>query len=206
MDKFSAKLISYLFQPLAIPLFIVLIIFWYTPFMAVHEKMAYQLLSAIFSLGFLLPISVILGLHHFKLVDKITLDKRKDRYIPYVITCICYALLVIFLWFQDANHLLFSIFSIIFLNLLIITIINFMFKISAHAAGVGGLTSITYVFCTIFHDLHFVILFCCVILISGMVLTSRLVLRAHTNLELYTGFLLGLSIAYFGTIFTFFGF
>lgn len=77
--------------------------------------------------------------------------------------------------------------------ILLTAFINLKFKISAHMVGIGGLLgvliSISYL---IKFDMTLFYIF--VIILAGIVGFARLTLNEHKPLQVYAGFLLGLTI------------
>ena len=79
------------------------------------------------------------------------------------------------------------------LAILLTALVNFKTKISAHMVGMGGLLgviiSVSYL---IRFDMTFIYLI--LILISGLVGTSRLILKEHRPFQIYVGFMMGLVL------------
>jgi membrane-associated phospholipid phosphatase len=91
------------------------------------------------------------------------------------------------------------IFPVIFINgaiiILFVLLFNNFFKISAHLAALGSLFMYLYMFSyRLQMDLLWWILG--ILLISGVVAVSRLVLNAHTKLQVYSGFFLGAFVTF----------
>jgi hypothetical protein len=86
------------------------------------------------------------------------------------------------------------------LSVICLIIINFWWKISAHACGVGTLCgmvfSMSYFFCN-----NPIMLFGAVLLTAGLVTTSRLILKAHTLGQITAGFFDGLFFSLLPLIF-----
>ena len=74
--------------------------------------------------------------------------------------------------------------------LLIALCINFFWKISAHMIGIGGLLGGLMGVARI-HLINPYLLFIAVLLIAGLLGTSRIFLKRHTPLQVYAGFSLG---------------
>jgi membrane-associated phospholipid phosphatase len=72
-------------------------------------------------------------------------------------------------------------------------IVSLRWKISAHAAAIGGLIGGFLALSFRLNENPFLIL-SGLIIIAGMVGTARLILEKHTNWQVYTGFLLGFLI------------
>jgi membrane-associated phospholipid phosphatase len=75
-------------------------------------------------------------------------------------------------------------------------VVTFWWKISAHMFGVGGLMGgVMAVSHYVEHvNPHYLIM--ALFLISGLVGSSRLLLKKHTPAQVYTGFLLGFTVSF----------
>jgi hypothetical protein len=67
-------------------------------------------------------------------------------------------------------------------------------KISIHMAGVGALLGLA-VFTSYSFGLQLLLFIAALVLLAGLVGSSRLYLKAHTPLEVYVGFFLGLLVS-----------
>ena len=86
------------------------------------------------------------------------------------------------------------------LSLMLIFLINFFWKISAHMAGIGGLCGGVFA-CALSFQSNPVALICILILISGAFGYSRLYLRAHTMGQVICGYVLGFACVFSPYIF-----
>ena len=75
-------------------------------------------------------------------------------------------------------------------------ILNFGWKISAHAAGIGGLVAYCYIFTSRF-GMEYTFIFIAAVLLAGLVMASRIRLDAHSPAQTYIGFLIGIGITLF---------
>ena len=73
-------------------------------------------------------------------------------------------------------------------------IVNVWVKVSTHTAAIGGMAGALVAFSLIF-SFNPVWWLCLIILVSGLVGTSRMILRQHSLGEVVGGFLLGLCCA-----------
>ena len=118
------------------------------------------------------------------------LTKRKERALPYLIVISSVALCLYFLYRMMMPFWLFAILMGICVALLIALCINFFWKISAHMIGIGGLLGGLMGVARI-HLINPYLLFIAVLLIAGLLGTSRIFLKRHTPLQVYAGFSLG---------------
>jgi hypothetical protein len=79
------------------------------------------------------------------------------------------------------------------LAILLVTFINIKYKISAHMAGIGGLLGalISLSYLLKFDMTYYYI---GIVLVAGILASSRLKLNEHKPSQLYTGFTLGLLV------------
>ena len=77
--------------------------------------------------------------------------------------------------------------------------INIWWKISTHSAGAGGIIGALLAYSTLF-DFNPINWLCILILISGVVGSSRMLLRQHTLGQVIGGTLLGTVLGFIGII------
>lgn len=195
MENKVARIVSYIFHPLIIPTYAILILFnissHYVHVLPFNYKMI--LLGFVFLFTFLLPSVALFFMVKLKLVDSLEMHSRRER--PA-------ALLIVALFFY-ATYYIFNqlpvnkIFTIYMLGatllVLISLLINYFYKISLHMMALGALLASLVGFSFLIHQDIRIYLFL-LIIISGITGTARLILHAHTPLQVYTGFLLGVFV------------
>ncbi len=136
-----ANIISWVFVPLLMPVYGIMLIFSlsflaYAPF---HTKLVFTLI--VFGANFIVPMLLVLLLKKMKLIDDIGLNGRRERLIPYIITIVCLGSTGLFLYFKMAPLWVAMFYAGGALAALINLIVNFRWKISAHAAGIAGVVA-----------------------------------------------------------------
>lgn len=136
-----SNLISWIFVPLLMPVYGIMLIFSlsflaYAPF---HTKLVFTLI--VFAANFLIPMLLVLLLKKMRIIDDIGLNGRKERLIPYIITIICLGGTGLFLYIKMAPLWVSMFYAGGALAALINLIVNFRWKISAHAAGIAGVVA-----------------------------------------------------------------
>jgi hypothetical protein len=121
------------------------------------------------------------------------LENRSERIIPLLTTSLMYFVTAVMIYrFQlpgMVKSFLFASACVVFATALL----NFRWKVSVHAVGVGAMVATVLVLSfRMYAGMPAVVVL--VFIISGLVLSSRLWLRAHTPEQIYTGFLAGLTI------------
>ncbi|MDE7348017.1 MAG: phosphatase PAP2 family protein [Muribaculaceae bacterium] len=140
VTRFS-HLISWVFVPLLMPVYGIMLIFslsflTYAPF---SSKLVFTLI--VFGANFLVPMLLVLLLKKMGLIDDIGLNGRKERLIPYIITIVCLAGTGLFLYLKMAPVWVAMFYAGGALAGLINLLVNFRWKISAHAAGIAGVVA-----------------------------------------------------------------
>jgi len=139
----------------------------------------------------LIPVMLITYLKFRNIITTWTMDSRKERIMPLIMTSFFYVFTV---YLTYRFHIPFFIKSfIICLAVLAValTIISFWYKISIHATAAGALTALVLVL-SLRMQAPLAWLMIIVILASGLVMSSRLWLGSHTAGQVWSGFLLGI--------------
>ena len=162
----------------------------------------------IFLYTFVIPAFAVFMMKSLDLIDSIEMKTKSERIGPYIITGILY--MWAFRTILD-NPDIPSAYKLFVLGATIGLFVAFFFnlftKVSMHALGMGGLlgmiiiTSLLYSYDTFVFQLGSLwivemsmnALMMIVIVLSGIVCTSRLLLKAHNLQDLYSGFIIGLA-------------
>jgi len=191
-DDRLAQIVSVIFHPLLMPVYGLLIIFTapvlygYLPFQVKRMLLFIVAINNVF-----LPLMLISYFRFRRLISSWTMNDRKERIIPLIITSFFYLFSVYLIY---RFHIPFFIKSFIICSAVLavaVTIVNFWFKISLHSIGAGVLTALVMIL-SIKMQAPVTLLMIIVILASGLVMSSRLWLKSHTPGEVWSGFLLGM--------------
>jgi hypothetical protein len=186
-----AKIISVVYHPLLITLYGLLIIFS-APTIFEYLPLVYKktLLLIVLLNNVLIPLSLMPYLKYRQLISSWFVIDRKERMIPLITTSIFYFItLYIIITFRIPVFIKAFILTSAVLSS-IITVINFWFKISIHSVGAGALIALVIALSVKSNDpLTFMLI--AVILLAGLVLSSRLWLNSHSPKEVWLGFFLG---------------
>jgi hypothetical protein len=192
--KWMAHLLSYIFHPLFIPVYVTwFLTFVHPSFFAGYERQekVWLLLRIVYTMVFL-PIITVVILKGLKFIDSFFLKTQKDRIIPYI-ACGIYFFWV-YLVFKNQTEVpavLTAFCFAVFLSSSAALIANIYFKISMHAIGMGGALGL-FVIIALGHSMLMTIPLMTVLILTGLVCSARLLISDHTNKEIYSGLLLGM--------------
>jgi hypothetical protein len=188
-----AKVFSVVFHPLLMLVYGLVIIFTAPTLFGYLPVEVKKILFLIVSVNnVFLPVSLMPFFMHRHIITSWTIDDRKERTIPLILTTALYgATSYIIFRYQIPLFLKTYIFSALFLSL-IVTVINLWWKISLHSVGAGALLGIVLILSFRTHTplIGYLIL---VILANGLILSSRLRLNYHNPAQVWIGFLTGLT-------------
>ncbi len=184
-------------HPLMMPLLAVFIAFkfdWYLSGILVsdQENIVF-LIIAMSTIAF--PGLNILLLKWYGVVSSLSMPIRKERSAPFVSTLFFFCLGYYLLRKGSLPTPLYSIYLGCSLVLLILILINLKWKISVHAAGSAGVVGSTIGLFQI-HDFSNLWLISILIVLTGLTLSSRLILKAHTPAQVYVGAVIGFATTY----------
>lgn len=196
-------------MPLAMPLVALLIVFYtptYLDFKTQINSLYYLdpsikrfFLNSFILFCWVFPVITILIMKLTKQISSIELDVQKERFSPLLFSGIYSAMLLTMLFKFNTQIILsqhlFSIAASGVIASLILATINFKYKISLHAAGVGLLLGFLFSYYTEQAIVNlWSLFFACII--GGVVISARIKLNKHTNKELIAGFLTGFIISF----------
>lgn len=208
MLQYLSKAISYIFHPLFVITYALLILVSVNPYLFgfPNEKAKGLVIILFFMLSFGFPFITIMMMKFMGFVKSLDMMDHKERIIPLAITGGFY--LWLFVNIRENSIIppplrMFVLGATI--SLFVAFLINIMSKISLHAVGMGGLvvivalTRFLYSYETFYIDvpvigtfhIHMNVLLVLTILVAGIVGSSRLYLKAHELKDIYGGYLVG---------------
>ena len=190
--KVIAKIFSYVFHPLFIPVYITYFIYAVRAYefagLDPRSKMLRLLLIAI-TCTFMPLVSVLL-LRALNFIDSIYLKTQKDRIVPYIVSMTFY--FSVWVYFKknhveaDLVRMALAIFNASVAGFLL----NIIMKVSMHAIAMGVMTAFI-AFLAFQETVNLSLYLTIALLISGFVCTSRLIVSDHRPREIYIGFIAG---------------
>lgn len=192
---FTDKVLSVLFTPFYLPILglLILFIFSYLSLLPLTYKLFLLLMFYLFTV--FLPTALIRFYRRYQGWTLIELGSRERRAIPYVISIFSYLLCYYIMAATHVPHFMGSILIAALVIQVACAIINLFIKISTHTAAIGGVTGALLAFSVIF-SFNPVWWLCIVLLLAGMVGTSRMILRQHSLRQVVLGYLAGVACSF----------
>jgi membrane-associated phospholipid phosphatase len=190
MNNKIANILSLIFHPIFIPLYgiIILLNLQYFSFYLPAFKIIIVVIVGLFTC--FIPGIFTLILFKNGYIESMNIEKRKNRHFVYFTSLLSYICCIYMLWRVHLPYWVLLIVIGAFISILSVTIINFFWKISAHATALGCFNGATFICCYLL-CINPIWFFVTTILISGLVISARLKLNVHTIKQVIFGYLLG---------------
>jgi len=185
-----AKVLSDVFRPSYFPFmsFVLLLMFTYLSQLPFMFKVS--LLAMVYITTILMPSMGVYAYRKARGLTRQELLLRHNRIVPYVLHIISYGFLLHLLNSISAPTFVGTIIVVSLLVQCVCTAITMVWKISMHSAGVGAIMGVLVAYSSIF-NFNPVWWLCLAILVSGLVNSSRMLLRQHTLGQVLGGTLVG---------------
>lgn len=187
-------IISWLFHPLLVGLYIALYLIYLNPdyFMGLSKWTKLQTLLIYLLNSIFFPVLSLLLCKALSFIQSFYLHTQKDRIVGYSIT------MIFFFWTfyvfnnkPDVPPVMAQMALGIFISNIAAFISNIYLKVSMHAVGAGGLVGLFV--CLLFAGNSVVIIpLAAAILIAGATCTARLLVSDHTTYDIGWGFIIGI--------------
>lgn len=194
MLKVGAQLISGVFYPLLLPTVAVIGISIINPlvFAGYDDVDRLKLLTTIFFNTFLLPVVTIVLMRKLGFIKSIRLEDREERIIPYIAMSIFYFWTFMVVKSFGTNGLIVGVLLGATATVFATSFFNLFFKISVHAAGAGSMVAIA-LFLAMNSRVNLEVLLMSIILVAGLIGSSRLYLKAHSSNQVFFGYFVGFT-------------
>jgi hypothetical protein len=200
--RFVAQIISYIFHPVFVPLYVLAFLafvhpYLYAGFPLILKKTA--VMGSAFMAFTFFPIITVLLLKGLKFIDSFYLNTQKDRIIP-LIACMIWYFWAWYIWKNFGNTYNAVDMPVVsvkfafaaFLSTIFALMANIKMKISLHAISVGLMLAFMCLL-SFSQELNFGIYLSIAIFITGLVCTARLIVSNHSASEVYGGLVAGAS-------------
>ena len=186
-----SRVVSMMFTPFYLPLVGLAALFFFSYLNTFPLYYILMVMGIVWLFTVLLPTRLIHLYRRYHGWTPIQLGVRERRMVPYVISILCYFICFYIMSLSHTPHTITSILIAALAVQMLCAMINVWWKVSTHSAAIGGVAGGLLSFSLIF-NFNPVWWLCLVILLGGMVGTSRMILRQHTLPQVVVGFFVGL--------------
>jgi membrane-associated phospholipid phosphatase len=200
--KAAAKFISVIFHPLLLTTYLVIILTLFFPSMLmIKPEKRMVVIALIFTFTFVLPAINILIMRYFGNITSVTLYSRQQRIGPFTFISLLYILVTFLFYYKSLFSPNFNKLMVIITCMVVISlIITFFYKISIHSLAASGSIGILLPLNKVTEEATLLWPTAIVILAAGLVMSSRLLLDAHTPREVLYGGIVGFLVGFGGMV------
>lgn len=196
MKKFS-QILSAVLSPLLVPTYGMALVGFLTILRLLPVSLIWTAIGITFVITCLIPVSAIMAMYRMGYIKDPGLNERTERTVPYIVTVLCYLGCGFFFYKANAPIWLPMFFAGGALACVINIVVNRRWKISAHAAAIGGLVALMFRVVASHYALYNMnVWLSCVIILAGLVMTARVFLERHTLMQVILGFANGFVCVY----------
>ena len=196
----TARLVSLVFTPFYLPVLGLTLLFVFSYMSQMPWAYKFQVLTLVYLLTVVLPTLLIHLYRRYQGWSLIQLGSKERRMVPYVISILCYFFCIYLMDYFHIPHFMSNIVGAALFIQIICALINVWWKISTHTAAIGGVAGALFVFGEFF-SFNPVWWLSLVIVLAGVLGTSRMILRQHSLSQVIAGFFIGLVCSVVGLIF-----
>ena len=188
-----ARLCSAIFHPLLIPTLGIFILFQINSFLsfAINHDARRFILLIVFINTAIAPVFAVWIMKKTGYVKDFMLTERNERVLPLLVTSVLFFMTYYLLRQISLPSLVYFFIMSATLLVMLTLIISFVWKISIHMVSLGGFTGFLII-ASLFLRVDIAWLIIIAFLASGCTGTARLILKAHSPAQVYTGYLLGM--------------
>ena len=191
--RWFAQIVSYIFHPLFIPVYITLFVLYIHPllFAGYTDQMKIRLAATIFVNLTFLPAATVFLCWRLKFISNVYMDTQKERIIPLAAAMIFYFWCWFVLKTNGGIPEMFRQFLLgSFITIIGAWLANIAFKVSLHALAMGGLFCFLLLL-TFSVEGSSAQYLATGVVIAGLVCSARLVVSSHRPFDVYAGFFIG---------------
>jgi hypothetical protein len=188
----AARIISVIFHPVFMVVYGLTILLFAPTFLEYLPPDIKKILYLVVIVNnVLVPLTLLPVFRYRNLISSYDIENKSERIIPLLTASILYCTTSFIVFRFQIPFLLKSFIFATSVLSIIVSVINFWWKISIHAVGAGALTATILILSIKMHtSLTWYLI--ASILASGLILTARLRLNSHNLSEVWIGFLTGL--------------
>lgn len=191
----AAHFFSFIFSPLLVPTYGMILAGTLSYMAVLPTSTIVKVTLTVFAITCLLPLLAIGLLYKLGKVSDPGLNHQGERTLPFIISAVSYLLAFGYLFMLRAPSWLTMFAGAGLVIVIVCCLINLKWKISVHLAAMGGLVGLLIHLMVGGETLHPILPWVtAAIICTGLVGTSRLILRRHTLGQVGAGALLGIVV------------
>lgn len=190
-----SRIVSMIFTPFYLPLVGVFILFFFTYLNQMSLSYRLTIIGFVYVFTILLPTLLIHFYRKYQGWSLLELGSRERRMIPYISSILCYFVCFYLLSRYNVASFVGRILIAALVIQMVCATINVWWKVSTHTSAIGGVIGALMAFSFLF-NFNPTWWLCFVLVIAGLVGTSRMILLQHSLLQVLTGFGIGIVTAF----------
>jgi hypothetical protein len=192
MPRSFAKFLSYILHPLLMPFYAVLLVMNLNTYISysISPQVQRIIVTLVFITTGALPVLTAVLLLQKGIIKSLEMDTISERRIPFITTAVFYTICFYLLKQLPVPRLLSLMVLGATITIFIAWLLSFRWKVSIHMIGIGGLTGMMFGLSEVLNA-GLLAMIIAIVILSGLLGTSRLILEAHTQKQIYFGFLIG---------------
>ncbi len=186
--KRVSQILSYIFSPLLVPTYGMILASFLSVLSVLSARVLCTTVAITFVITCVIPACGIMAMYKTGFLTDPGVNVRTERSLPYALTILCYVGCCFFLYRAGAPSWLTMFYAGGGAAALINAVVNLKWKISAHAAAMGGLVAMLFRIAAMHQsvvDLN--IWISAVVVLAGAVMTARVYLQRHTLMQVIAG-------------------
>jgi hypothetical protein len=203
MLRLAAHLISYVFHPLLMPTMLFGVVSYVSPTIIQSTPWLLFIILAVFTLTAVLPALNILMFRMTGTIQNLHMPTRLERRAPFAFITALYIGVTVLMYWKMPFPVVVKFMMISTILVAVVAMATFFIKISAHAVGISGLAGILLALGAFSTATELIVPALVFLILAGVVMSSRLLLSAHTLEEVTWGGVLGFVVGFAGVIILF---
>ncbi len=195
----AAQIISDVLSPLAVPTYCMAMAMWITPLQILPERTRMGATLGVAFITSIVPLCLLLEMLRTGMVSYLSLSQRQQHLGHMLVTIVAYLAAPLYLHLLHAPVWLVAFFIGAAAATAVAAVVTLWWKISAHGTAMGGMAGMMlWLTAARMATVNAMLWLSIVIVLGGLVGSSRLILDRHTPAQVACGWLLG-AVAVFLT-------
>lgn len=195
----AARALSAVFTPFYLSLVGMTVLFTFSYLSQMPWGYKLSVLAMVYFFTILMPTMFIKLYRNYHGWTLIQLSRKERRVVPYLLSIVSYYACFYVMRLYNIPHFMGNILMAALVIQILCALINVWWKISTHSAAIGGFEGALVAFSILF-AFNPMGWFCTILIIAGMVGTSRMILRQHSLSQIIAGFLVGMVLGFWAII------